>query len=72
MSWANRKAVTMEREQNPTFTPEMLTPTEVRALIVFGFGAHMVAVGDVLLMPRHKAEYAKFLGLVTLNVDGEV
>ncbi len=61
----------MNDQAFPTLGPEMLQPIEVRALIVFGFGDALVQVGDVLRMPRHRAEYAAFLGLVTLNIHGE-
>jgi hypothetical protein len=46
---------------------EMLQVIEVRALRDFHFGDRHVAIGDRLTMPRHRAEYARFLCLIELT-----
>jgi hypothetical protein len=71
MSWVNRQAPLVPCDGiSPTLSPELLAPVQVRALKPFVFGAN-IAPGDRFTMPRHRAEYAQFLGLVTLNVHGE-
>jgi len=70
MSWATRKTPTVERDGSPSLDPSMLEPVKVRALKDFQFGLVKVYTGDLLKMPKHKAEYARFLQLVTLDVDG--
>jgi hypothetical protein len=40
---------------------------KVIAVREFRFGDRLVAAGDVLTMPRHQAEYAKFLGLIDIT-----
>jgi len=47
-----------------------LAPVMVRALKPFVFGAN-IAPGDRFLMPRHRALYAAFLQLVSLDIHGE-
>ena len=43
---------------------EMLQPVQVRALRRFELGDRVVEVGDVVTVPRHRAEYLRFLQLV--------
>jgi hypothetical protein len=51
--------------------PAMLEPVNVRVLSRFGIGDRLLEVGDVLILPKHRALYAAFLQLVTLDVNGE-
>jgi hypothetical protein len=44
--------------------PDMLEGIKVRAVRPFWLGARQVTVGDTLTMPKHRAEYLRFLQLV--------
>lgn len=53
----------MEPDSRP-LPVEMLSPIAVRALRPFELGAQQVKAGDVVTVPRHRAEYLRFLQLV--------
>lgn len=39
----------------------MLEPVAVRVVVAFGLGDRMVDVGETVTVPRHRAEYLRFL-----------
>lgn len=41
--------------------PAMLELVSVRALQHFGLGEKLVAVGEIVTVPKHRAEYLRFL-----------
>jgi len=55
---------TKTQETPSTLGPELTELIEVRALAVFNLGERRVEVGDLVLLPYHRASYAQFLGLV--------
>lgn len=68
MTWARRSYSTRSDESSARVLPvEMQEIVKVIAVREFRFGDRLVAAGDVLTMPRHQAEYAKFLGLIDIT-----
>ena len=54
-------------DESRAMPAEMCEQVPVVVLRAFHFGDRHVAVGDKLLMPRHRAEYARFLALIELT-----
>lgn len=66
MSWVIKAPRMMDCESR-ALPAAMLDMVQVMAVRAFHFGDRLVAAGDVMTMPRHQAEYAKFLALIELT-----
>ena len=63
MTWATRTNQAMDNGSRP-MPPDMRELVAVRALRPFELGEKVVAVGEILSMQKHRADYLRFLQIV--------